>query len=51
MKDREAIMIRLRRKVEIIRLDMKAAGNPRYHDCNEMLTLVDMLEREHAKSD
>lgn len=49
MSNREAIMIRLRRKVEIMRMDFKAAGNNRYHDCNEMLTLLDMLERDHDK--
>ena len=51
MSNREAIMIRLRRKVEIMRLDMKAQNNPKHHDCNEMLSLLDMLEREHAKPD
>jgi cell division protein YceG involved in septum cleavage len=39
-------LIRLRRKAEIMRLDFKAADNPKYHDCNEMLTLIDIIERE-----
>jgi hypothetical protein len=51
MSNREAIMIRLRRKVEIMRLDFKAQNNLRYHDCNEILTLLDMLERDHEKPD
>jgi hypothetical protein len=38
--------IRLRRKVEIMRLDFKATNNPKYHDCNEMLALIDIIERE-----
>lgn len=49
MSNREAIMIRLRRKVEIMRLDFKASGNNRHHDCNEILTLLDMLERDYDK--
>lgn len=37
---------RLRRKAEIMRLDQKSHGSVRYHDTNEMLTLMDMLERQ-----
>lgn len=47
----EAALIRLRRKIEIMRLDFKAQNNPKYHDCNEMLTLLDILERGYAKPD
>ena len=41
----QQIINRLRRKAEVMRLDQKASGSVRYHDTNEMLTLLDMLER------
>ena len=41
----QQIIKRLRRKLEIMRMDQKASGSTRYHDTNEMLTLLDMLER------
>lgn len=36
---------RMRRKLEIMRMDQKASGSTRYHDTDEMLTLLDLLER------
>lgn len=39
------IIGRIRRKVEVMRLDQKASGSTRYYDSNEILTLLDMLER------
>lgn len=45
----EAILNRLRRKIEIVRLDSKHRNDAVHHDMNEMLTLLDMLEREIAK--
>ena len=45
MATREQIIARLRRKCEIIKLDRKARNDPMYHDMNELLTLLDMLER------
>jgi len=41
----QQIINRLRRKAEIMRLDQKASGSNRNHDTNEMITLIDMLER------
>ena len=41
----QQIINRLRRKAEVMRLDQKASGSVRYHDSNEILTLLDMLER------
>ena len=41
----QQIINRLRRKAEVMRLDQKASGSVRYHDTNEILTLLDMLER------
>lgn len=42
----QQIIKRLRRKAEIMRLDQKASGSNRFHDTNEILTLLDMLERQ-----
>ena len=39
------IIKRMRRKLEIMRMDQKASGSTRYHDTDEMLTLLDLLER------
>ena len=36
---------RMRRKLDIMRMDQKNAGSTRYHDTNELLTLLDILER------
>lgn len=47
----DKIIARLRRKVEIVRLDAKAKQDPVYHDMNEMLSLLDMLEREMKRND
>ena len=52
-----AILKRLRRKVEIVRLDMKNRtrfGSPTPHsatlDCDELLSLLDMLERDLTRT-
>jgi hypothetical protein len=44
--NQEPALKRLRRKAEILRMDMKARGNPQYHDMNEMLSLIDILEKD-----
>jgi len=41
-----SIIMRLKRKADVMRLDQKAQGSVRYHDSNEILTLLDMLERK-----
>jgi hypothetical protein len=41
----EPILKRLRRKVEIVRLDTKARNHAVYHDINEMMTLVEMVDK------
>lgn len=46
MSNIEPIIKRLRRKVEVMRLDRKARGDVVYHDLDELLALVDMLEKE-----
>lgn len=43
------IIARLRRKVEIVRLDQKARNSSVYYDMDEMLTLIDMLQRALPK--
>jgi hypothetical protein len=47
----QQIINRLRRKAEIMKLDQKASGSNRHHDTNEILTLLDMLERNLGLSD
>lgn len=42
----ESITKRIRRKAEIMRLDQKSAGSVRMHDSNEILTLLDILDRK-----
>lgn len=42
----DTIITRMRRKVDIVRLDAKARQDVLYHDMNELLSLLDMLERE-----
>jgi len=49
MLTRMRISNRMRRKIEIIRLDAKAKQDPIHHDMNELLSLLDMLERSLAK--
>jgi hypothetical protein len=41
----DAVLKRMRRKIEIIRLDLKSQQDAVYHDMNELLNLLDMLER------
>ena len=40
------IITRMRRKVDIVRLDAKARQDVLYHDMDELMSLLDMLERE-----
>ena len=42
--DQHAILKRLRRKAEILKMDLKSANDMKHHDVNEMLLLIDMLE-------
>ena len=41
-----AIIRRLKRKIDVTRLDAKAEGHRRKHDFDEMLALVEVLERK-----
>ena len=38
------IINRLERKLEVMKLDQKAQGSLRYHDSNEMLSLISSLK-------
>ena len=49
MTTTDQIIARLRRKAEIVRLDTKARQDAVHHDMNEILTLLDMLERALTK--
>jgi len=42
--DQHAILKRLRRKAEILKMDLKSVDDMKHHDVNEMLLLIDMLE-------
>ena len=42
----DTIITRMRRKIDIIRLDAKARQDVLYHDMDELMSLLDMLERE-----
>jgi hypothetical protein len=42
----DTIITRMRRRIDVIRLDAKARQDVLYHDMNELLSLLDMLERE-----
>lgn len=39
------IINRMRRKIDIVRLDTKARQDAVHHDMSELLSLLDMLER------
>jgi len=51
MTTSEQITSRMRRKIDIVRMDTKAKQDPIYHDMNELLSLLDMLERTLAKGE
>ena len=43
--DQQAIIQRIKRKVEIMRMDLKSTNNTKYHDAGEILSLIDLLEK------
>jgi hypothetical protein len=45
------VMGRMRRKLEIMKLDRKAQQDSVYHDMGELLALLDMLERAVSHDD
>jgi hypothetical protein len=49
MTTADQITARMRRKIEIVRLDSKSKQDAVYHDMNELLSLLDMLERSYGK--
>ena len=44
-EDNKAILRRLERKAEVLKLEFKATGNPRKYDMDEMMTLIEMLKK------
>lgn len=46
-KTQKIALRRLRRKLEIMRMDQKAADSLRQHDTEEMLALVAIIEKEN----
>ena len=45
------VMGRMRRKLEIMKLDLKVAPVSVHHDISELLALLDMLERAVSHDD
>lgn len=45
------IINRMRRKIDIVRLDTKARQDAVHHDMNELLSLLDMLERAMSRGE
>lgn len=43
--DQIAILKRIRRKAEIMRMDMKAKNDQAYHDVGEIIALLDLMEK------
>lgn len=43
------VIRRMRRKIEVMRLDRKARGDVVYHDLDELLALIEILEREETQ--
>ena len=43
--DQQAIIQRIKRKAEILRIELKSRGDTQYHDAGEILALIDLLER------
>lgn len=44
-ENQHAALLRLRRKIEIMHMDLKALNNTRHHDTAEMLALLAIIER------
>ena len=42
----DTIITRMRRKIDIVRLDARSRQDATYHVLTELLSLLDMLERE-----
>ena len=43
--DQQAVLKRIKRKAEIMKMDLKAKQDPKHQDANEILSLIDLLER------
>jgi hypothetical protein len=46
MQEVAPLINRLERKIEVMKLDQKASGSLRYHESNEMLSLVSILKEK-----
>lgn len=45
--DQQIALRRIRRKAEIVKMDLKKENNTKHHDMNEILLLLDILERSY----
>lgn len=43
--DQHAILMRIKRKVQILRMDFLANNNTKHHDAAEILSLIDLMEK------
>lgn len=50
-EEQRVALKRLRRKVEIMHMDLRASGNNRHHDTFEMLALLDMIFRNDKETE
>lgn len=46
----EAALIRLKRKLDVMRLDFKATNNNRKYDIEECITLLNIMERNQHET-
>jgi hypothetical protein len=44
--DQQAVLNRIKRKAEILKMDLKSSGDTKHHDVNEILLLIDLLEHQ-----
>lgn len=43
--DQQAILMRIKRKAEILRMDLLAKNDTKHHDAAEILMLIDLMEK------
>lgn len=43
--DQQAILMRIKRKAEILRMDLLAKNDTKHHDAAEILSLIDLMEK------
>lgn len=46
IEEMQRVIARIRRKTEVMKMDQKSRNSVRQHDSNEILSLLDILERK-----